>query len=125
MIYDLAPMARVTRVNRSIEFYRHFGFEVQCCFGEPELAWAALHAKQGVLMLSRSDQPIAADQQAVLFYLYTTDLQKLRQQLQSAGINTGEVTFPFYMPEGEMSVTDPDGYCLLIGQSDCWRRPPA
>jgi hypothetical protein len=33
-------------------------------------------------------------------------------------VTVSEVTYPPYMPKGEVRVDDPDGYCLLIGQED-------
>lgn len=125
MIYDLAPMAQVANVSRSIKFYSHLGFKVRSCFGEPEPFWAALQSNLGILMLSRASKVVTSEQQGVLFYLYTADLQAVRQSLQAAGVTMSEVCYPPYMPEGQMTVSDPDGYCLLIGQSDCWRRAQA
>jgi hypothetical protein len=31
-------------------------------------------------------------------------------------VEVSEIGRPFYMPNGEIRITDPDGYCLLIGQ---------
>ena len=53
---------------------------------------------------------------AVLFYLYADDLAPLREDLLSKAISASEISFPFYMPKGEIRVVDPDGYVLLIGQ---------
>lgn len=122
MIYDLVPMAHVASVNRSIEFYARLGFEVRSRLGEPEAFWAALQSGQAIIMFSRASEPIVPAQQAVLFYLYTADVLSLRQRLLAAGITVSDIAFPPYMPAGEMRVTDPDGYCLLIGQSDMWTR---
>jgi hypothetical protein len=33
-------------------------------------------------------------------------------------VKVSRITYPDYMPKGEIRVEDPDGYCLLIGQSD-------
>jgi hypothetical protein len=53
----------------------------------------------------------------VLFYLYSPDLIALRAHLQSSGVKVSPITYPDYMPKGEIRVDDPDGYCLLIGQA--------
>lgn len=87
----------------------------------------------GHLMLARASGPIDASQQAVLFYLYSADVAALRRHLLSGGLRDAgtylgvaspfdgpcsvfEVSHPHHMPDGELRVTDPDGYVILIGQ---------
>ena len=121
MIYDLVPMAHVASVDRSIAFYARLGFDVRSRLGEPEAFWAALQSGQAIIMYSRASEPVVPAQQAILFYLYTADVLSLRTRLLAAGVTVSDIAFPPYMPEGEMRVTDPDGYCLLIGQATCGR----
>jgi hypothetical protein len=40
----------------------------------------------------------------------------MQSDLRAAGIETGEIHHPHYMPAGEIRVVDPDGYVLLVGQ---------
>ena len=68
-------------------------------------------------MFARASGPVIASQQAVLFYLCSPDLIALRDHLLATGVKTSPITYPDYMPKGEIRVDDPDGYCLLIGQS--------
>ena len=68
-------------------------------------------------MFARASEPVVASQQAVLFYLYTPDLVALRDHLLTSGVRVSAITYPDYMPKGEVCVEDPDGYCLLIGQA--------
>ena len=70
------------------------------------------------LMLARSARPMKSGAQDVLFYLYAPDVARYRAELAVRGIIVGPLTYPAYMPEGEFHVDDPDGYCLLVGQSD-------
>jgi hypothetical protein len=56
-------------------------------------------------------------QQAVLFYFYSPDLSALREHLLASGVQVSGITYPEYMPKGEIRVEDPDGYVLLIGQA--------
>jgi hypothetical protein len=67
---------------------------------------------------ARASGPIIADQQAVLFYLYSPDLIALREHLLAKGVKVSEITYPDYMPKGEIRIEDPDGYVLLVGQAD-------
>ena len=62
--------------------------------------------------------PVIAGQQAVLFYLYADNLTALRKQLLASSVAASEITHPFYQEKGEIRVEDPNGYVLLIGQSD-------
>jgi predicted enzyme related to lactoylglutathione lyase len=110
-------MAFVAEVERSIAFYELLGFEVANTFteeGETGLAWAWLQCGEANLMLAAADGPIPADQQKVLFYLYTDDVAVARQSLADAGLSPGEIWTPFYAPRGEFKLVDPDGYVLMI-----------
>jgi hypothetical protein len=82
--------------------------------------WALLARGSGDararLMLGLASGPIDAATQAVLFYCWAPDVQRLHDELAAAGVAVGEVTRPFYMPSGEFRVEDPDGYVLLVGQ---------
>lgn len=107
----------VSSVPGSISFYRKLGFEVRNTFvpaGESEPAWAWLESAGAHLMLARADEPVVADQQAVLFYLYCDDVATTRATIDGAGVGVGEVQYPFYAPRGEFRVHDPDGYVLMV-----------
>jgi len=113
---SLVPMAAVADVERSIEFYRHLGFEVGNTFapeGETKPAWAWLQSGSAQLMLSATNDSIA-DKHTVLFYIYTEDVVAARAALIDAGLNPSKITTPFYAPRGEFEVIDPDGYIIMI-----------
>lgn len=114
---SLVPMAFVRSVPRSIEFYRKLGFEVGNTHtpeGGEEPVWAWLRSGGAHLMLSRASHPVDASEQAVLFYLYSPRVAEYRSELLTAGVEAGEMSFPFYAPGGEFRVTDPDGYALMV-----------
>jgi hypothetical protein len=115
----LVPIAHVADVRRSIEFYRQLGFEVRNTL-EPDgqLVWAWLYNGKAHLMLSRAGQTMAPGTRDVILYLYTPDVAAYREQLTTAGVKVGPIEYPPYMPEGEFGLEDPDGYCLLVGQTD-------
>ena len=124
-ISGLVPMIHVADVERSAAFYRLLGFEIGNCVprtGTPNWAWLyapkAADWKRGPnLMLTRSERPIDASAQDVLFYLYAADLKSLRSSLLTNGVPAGEIDYPEYLPNGECRVQDPDGYTLMIAQS--------
>lgn len=119
---QLVPMVFVADVERSIEFYRHLGFEVGNTFapqGATKPTWAWVHSGEAELMhaqlmFAQASEPIVPDQQAVLFYVYTDDVEASRASLIEAGLSPGDITMPFYSPQGEFRLIDPDGYVLMI-----------
>ena len=116
-IDSLIAYAHVENLHRSIEFYRRLGLELENTHThEGRLVWAFMTRGDAKLMLALADGPIDAGNQAVLFYCWTPDVQALHDELATAGVEVGPVTYPFYMPAGELRVEDHDGYVLLIGQ---------
>ena len=114
----LVPMAGVADVQRSIDFYAQFGLALRGNHHAPDgtLVWAFIKCHGAELMLSRAENPPVPAQQSILLYLYSPDLIALREQLIAHGVTVSEITYPFYMEKGEMCLSDPDGYTLLIGQ---------
>jgi catechol 2,3-dioxygenase-like lactoylglutathione lyase family enzyme len=115
----LVPMAHVADVQRSADFYKLLGMEMGGRLKNPagELQWAWLACQQAQLMVTRASEPVIPGQQAVLFYLYSPDLVALRDHLLANGVKVSKISYPEYMPKGEIRLDDPDGYCLLIGQA--------
>jgi catechol 2,3-dioxygenase-like lactoylglutathione lyase family enzyme len=125
-IRAIVPMIHVTDVERSAAFYKRLGFEIGNAVPRDaaKKQWAWLYApaaedwKRGPnLMLTRSSRPIDPGAQDVLFYLYTADLSALRSELVAAGLAPGTIEYPDYLPDGEFSLRDPDGYTLMIAQT--------
>ena len=108
--HAVIPYAHVADVGRSVAFYERLGLEVVGTH-EPDgvLAWAQLANGDARIMLALADGPIEADRQAVLFYCWTDDVQAVADEF---GVR---VAHPFYMPGGEVRLTDPDGYVVLVG----------
>jgi len=119
-ITGLIPMAFAADLQRSVDFYKLLGMEVRGSLPNPagDLKWVHLACEQADLMFSSASDPVIASQQAVLFYLYSPDLVVLREHLVASGVKVSAISYPDYMPKGEIRVDDPDGYTLLIGQAD-------
>lgn len=114
---QLVPMVFVKDVERSLEFYAWLGFEVGNTFveeGATKPTWAWLSSGEAQLMLAWASEAIVADEQRVLFYVYTDDVDAAHVSLAEAGLSPGEISKPFYSPRGEFKVVDPDGYVLMI-----------
>jgi hypothetical protein len=119
LLRGLVPMAQVEDVARSIEFYRQLGFEVRNTLEvNGRMQWAWIKSGDAHLMLTRSARPMNPDARAVLFYLYAPKVAKYREQLLERGVKVSELSYPEYAPDGEFGMSDPDGYCLLVGQGD-------
>jgi hypothetical protein len=118
-VTGLIPMAHAADVQRSVDFYKLLGMDVRGSLRNPTgyLQWVHLACEQADLMLAHASGPIEASQQAVLFYLYSPDLIALRDHLLASGVRVSAITYPDYMPKGEIRLEDPDGYVLLIGQA--------
>ncbi len=107
----------------------------------PRTVWASASCGGARIMFALASGRVDPAAQAVLFYVHTKDLAGLRQHLLASGVtDAGEydpespgrrsalwgtareaglvstIRRPFYMPEGEMRVEDPDGYTMLVGQ---------
>ena len=118
-------MIRVADLERSAKFYQLLGFEIGNYVPReaPPMHWAWLYQpeapnwKTGAdLMLVRSEEKPPHELPVVL-YLYTPDLVALRQQLIEGGLTVGAITYPWYLPNGEFELHDPDGYTVMVGQS--------
>jgi Glyoxalase/Bleomycin resistance protein/Dioxygenase superfamily len=115
----LVPIAHVADMARSIEFYQQLGFETRNTLkDDDQVVWAWLQNGRAHLMLSRSARPMNSGEQDVFFYLYAANVSTYRDELAASGITVGPLTYPFYMADGEFRIDDPDGYCVLVGQSD-------
>jgi len=115
------PMAHVADVHRSMDFYRLLGFELlNTVEGEDgHCQWAHMTSGKAHLMFARDAESAKVEKEStVVLYLYANDLMKLREELMGKGVKVSEISYPFYMPKGEVCISDPDGYVLLIGQSD-------
>ncbi len=55
-----------------------------------------------------------------MLYMYTPDLVALREQLLASGIAVPSISYPGYMPSGEIQLRDPDGYVVLVAH---WGKP--
>ncbi|MDO8827563.1 glyoxalase/bleomycin resistance/extradiol dioxygenase family protein [Methylophaga sp.] len=117
---SLVAFAHVAEVERSIKFYADLGFTVANSIiadGQTALSWAWLQSEQANLMLGLASAPIDASQQAILFYLYFDDIKQTHNIMAELGHKPGAINYPFYMPNGELRLEDPDGYVLMLAQS--------
>jgi hypothetical protein len=118
-ISDLIPFVHVKDPERSVGFYEGLGFRVTDTHHHAgELDWVAIESGKAKLMLARASAPMAGEEQAVLFYLYSEDLGGLRERLLGAGLTVGEIVDGSPGPRQEMSLADPDGYYLMVAQID-------
>ena len=117
IVESLAPLAYVADVAAARAFYEKLGFEADGSFtppGEDSPSWVSLRSGRAALMLSRASHPIDPDQQAVLFYVYCKDVEAMHRRLAADGLEPGPVARPFYNPEGEFRLVDPDGYVVMV-----------
>lgn len=133
-------MVHVEDVDASADFYGLLGFRCESRYVREDgvTNFVGLLSCRAELFLALSSGPIIPSQQAVLFYMYTTNVRGLRAHLLAHGLEDGGIPpglrkrgqeghmperkavyalcHPFYMPEGELRVQDLDGYTILVGQ---------
>jgi Glyoxalase/Bleomycin resistance protein/Dioxygenase superfamily len=118
-VTGLIPFVQVADVGRSIAFYELLGFEVTDTYvHEGKLDFVALESGSARTMLVRAAGQIDPRQQTVRFYLYAEDLDALRGHLNENDINPGPIVDGSPGPQREMTVRDPDGYCLMVAEID-------
>jgi catechol 2,3-dioxygenase-like lactoylglutathione lyase family enzyme len=116
-VSDLVPFAHVADVDRSVAFYERLGFEMRHEYvPEDRRLWAFLERGDARLMVAEAGEAVDPHVQAVLFYLYTRDLDGLRARLVADGVQAGEITTGNLGPDRQMAVVDPDGYVLMLAE---------
>jgi hypothetical protein len=139
-VTKIVPMAHVEDVDATAQFYAMLGFSCESRYSREDgvTNFVGLVSGYAKLFFARASGPIIPSQQAVLFYMYSPDVRRLREHLLQKGLEDGgippgfrklgqeghmparnavySISHPFYMPEGELRVQDLDGYTLLIGQ---------
>lgn len=123
-ITGLVPMIYVADVERAAAFYRVLGLQIGNAVprGDGPKQWAWLYApaapdwKRGPnLMLTRTSGE--ARPRDVTLYLYASDLQAIRSHMLGNGLTPSEISYPEYLPDGELCLQDPDGHTVMVAQS--------
>jgi hypothetical protein len=73
-----------------------------------------MHCEGGALMFLLAEEPLGPSMQSILLAMYTPDLAALREHLLANGMKVPPITHPGYMPSGQITLTDPDGYIVGI-----------
>lgn len=114
------PLLHVAEIERSLRFYELLGFATVDTDGAKPLGWARMHCEGGAVMFLRAEEPVDPSAQAVLLYMYTSNLAGLREHLLANGVKAPPIRYPEYMPSGEILIRDPDGYVILVAH---WGKP--
>jgi len=120
------PMLHVAEIEKSIAFYEHLGFVTVDTDRCQPLGWARIHCEGGAIMFLRAEGPVDHAHQ-VMLYTYTPDLSGLREQLLASGLQVPPISYPGYMPSGEITLRDPDGNIILVGhwgksEQEAWEK---
>jgi Glyoxalase/Bleomycin resistance protein/Dioxygenase superfamily len=121
------PMLHVEEIEKSIRFYEMLGFvTVDTDRGKP-LGWARMHCEGGALMFLRAEEPLDPRTKTTMLYMYAPDLVALREQLLAGGVAVPSISYPGYMPSGEIQLRDPDGYFVLVAhwgktEKEAWEK---
>jgi len=120
------PMFHVAEIEKSIRFYELLGFKTIDTDRAKPLGWARLHCEGGAIMFLRAEEPPELSRCPVMLCMYSPDLSGLRAQLLASGIPVADIRHPAYMPSGEVTLVDPDGYHVLVShwgkaEQDAWQ----
>lgn len=140
-VHRCVTYVHVADVDASLAFYAGLGFVAVDIMRDPagRAFWAMARSGDvggcggAEIMFARASGVIDPAEQAVLFYMYSSDVRALRGHLLGCGLHDGgvfagqagpnggrRVVFAVAardsMPGGEVRVADPDGYCVLVGQ---------
>ena len=120
-------MLHVADIETSIRFYQLLGFTVIDTDRCEPLGWARLHCKGGAVMFLRAEEPLNPKAQSTLLYMYTPNLDGLCDHLTTNGVKVPPISRPPYMPSGELRLSDPDGYTVLVAhwgdaEQQAWER---
>jgi hypothetical protein len=114
------PVLHVAEIERSLLFYELLGFVTIDTDRATPLGWARMHCEGGALMFLRAEEPMDGSARGMPLYMYTPDLIALREQLLAAGVKVPPIDHPEYAPAGEICISDPDGYLILVAH---WGKP--
>jgi len=79
-------MLHVSDVLQSINFYRSLGLELMDFEGDPSCpGWARKHSEGGDLMFLLAEERMESSNQPFFLYLYTDELEGLREHLLANG----------------------------------------
>lgn len=101
-----APMLHAMDIERSPAFYERLGFVTADTDGGKPLGWARTHCEGGALVFLRGEHAVDPAVQGVMLYMYSPDLRALHAQLQSNGVAVPPISYPGYMPSGEIQLRE-------------------
>jgi len=67
-----------------------------------------------MFLRAEDEHPIDPRKQGVIFAMYCPDVPALRGQLLAQGVDVSPITYPEYMPSGQIQLRDPDGYLISV-----------
>ena len=117
----ITPILQSPDIERSMRWWERLGFERVDVVrdGHGTIVWARMHCEGGAIMFTPAEGALRTTPgERVPFYMYAPDLEALRARLRADGVDPGPVSHPHYMPKGEICLTDPDGYTVLVGHWD-------
>jgi len=114
----VVALLHVADVERSVKFYQKLGFELgneplKNDQGTQFFAWLH-HGQAAQIMVTSARRPLNTGAQDMMFYLYVDDLKAYREAVGTRGVAVGEITYPFWSPNGEFRIDDPDGWTWMV-----------
>jgi predicted enzyme related to lactoylglutathione lyase len=109
------PVLYVTDLAASVEFYRLLGYTELTSGRDSEWTFSYLKTVTTGLLLA-TGPAVPRPTGPVTLYLQVGDADAVSRELEAAGVTVEHLGYPDHAPGGELKVTDPSGYALLLGQ---------
>jgi hypothetical protein len=116
-VTGLISMAHAADARRSVDFCTLLGMKFAAAHAIPlencGSTWPATRpnscSRARLNRLSSANRPCC--------FISSPNLVAVREHLLASAVRVSGITYPDYMPKGEIRVADPDGYALLIAQA--------
>jgi catechol 2,3-dioxygenase-like lactoylglutathione lyase family enzyme len=117
-VQSMVGVTYVRDLDLSRAFYRLLGFREQASDRAESSAWAVMRHDQVAVLLAMTGLAAEVPPLPMLFYFFYTDLAAITGELERAGVPVTRTGHPPHALGGEVSVVDPDGNTVLLGQRE-------
>ena len=120
-VQSMVGVTYVRDIKVSRAFYRLLGFHEQASAQDEVSAWSVMRHDQVAVLLAMTGLAPQVPPLPMLFYFFYDNLGEVTGKLERAAVPLTHTGHPPHALGGEVSVVDPDGNTVLLGQRK--RRP--
>lgn len=117
-VQSMVGVSYVRDIEASRAFYRLLGFYEQASDQDEASAWSVMRHDQVAVLLAMTGLAAQVPPLPMLFYFFYEDLSEVTGALEQAAVPVTHTGHPPHALGGEVSVVDPDGNTVLLGQRE-------